>query len=243
MLFLRRGRYVARTAKGDRDISRAFQLRDLAFFGGDGQQADKDSFDEVCTHLLVEDCESGELVCCFRFLLLNDGGEIERCYSAQYYELSALRAFQGPMVEMGRFCVHPDRTDPDILRIAWAAMTRYVDDNEVEFLFGCSSFAGTDAADYLDAFAVLRDRHIAPRKWLPKIKAPKVFQYAARLTRKPNLKLAQMRMPPLLRTYLLMGGWVSDHAVVDPHMNTMHVFTGLEIKEIPPARKRLLRGI
>ena len=50
-------------------------------------------------------------------------------------------------------------------------------------------------------------------------------------------------MPPLLRTYLLMGGWVSDHAVVDRDLGTLHVFTGLEIGAIPPARKRLLRGV
>jgi hypothetical protein len=49
-------------------------------------------------------------------------------------------------------------------------------------------------------------------------------------------------MPPLLRTYLMMGGWVSDHAVVDDHMNTLHVFTGVEIGAIPPVRKRLLRA-
>jgi hypothetical protein len=45
-----------------------------------------------------------------------------------------------------------------------------------------------------------------------------------------------------LRTYLLMGGWVSDHAVVDNDLNTLHVFTGLEIKGIPASRKRLLRA-
>ena len=50
-------------------------------------------------------------------------------------------------------------------------------------------------------------------------------------------------MPPLLRTYLMMGGWVSDHAVIDPQMNTLHVFTGLEIRAIPEARKRLLRAV
>jgi putative hemolysin len=50
-------------------------------------------------------------------------------------------------------------------------------------------------------------------------------------------------MPPLLRTYLLMGGWVSDHAVVDRQLNTMHVFTGVEIGMIPAARKRLLRAV
>jgi len=49
-------------------------------------------------------------------------------------------------------------------------------------------------------------------------------------------------MPPLLRTYLLMGGWVSDHAVVDDDLNTLHVFTGLEIKGIPPMRQKLLRA-
>ncbi len=40
-----------------------------------------------------------------------------------------------------------------------------------------------------------------------------------------------------------MGGWVSDHAVVDQQMNTLHVFTGVEIGAIPPARKRLLRAV
>lgn len=51
------------------------------------------------------------------------------------------------------------------------------------------------------------------------------------------------QMPPLLKTYLLMGGWVSDHAVIDPHMNTLHVFTGVETKAIPESRKRLLRAV
>jgi len=50
-------------------------------------------------------------------------------------------------------------------------------------------------------------------------------------------------MPPLLRTYLMMGGWVSDHAVIDADLGTLHVFTGLEIAAIPPARKRLLRAV
>ena len=61
--------------------------------------------------------------------------------------------------------------------------------------------------------------------------------------RKPGLKRATLAMPPLLRTYLLMGGLVSVQAVVDRDLNTLHVFTGLEIGAIPPARVRLLRGV
>ncbi|MEJ5217005.1 GNAT family N-acyltransferase [Cognatishimia sp. D5M38] len=241
MVGLMKSRYEAFEATTRAEIEAAQRLRHLAFKGVDG--LDADAFDEICTHILVKDRKSGDLVCCFRFLPLNSGNEIAQSYSAQYYELSALQNFQGTMVEMGRFCIHPDVQDPDILRVAWAAMTAYVDNNNVELLFGCSSFKGTDAKEYFDAFAMLRDRHIAPKRWLPRVKAPKVFQFAARQRRKPDLKQAQLRMPPLLRTYLMMGGWVSDHAVVDEQMNTLHVFTGLEIKAIPPARKRLLRAM
>lgn len=241
MVGLQKGRYVARLAQTEADIRAAQALRHLAFHGDMG--LDRDEYDVICNHILVEERKSGDLVCCFRMLPLSDGNEISRSYSAQFYELSALKEFEGSMVEMGRFCIHPDWNDPDILRVAWAAMTGYVDENNVEMLFGCSSFKGTDTDPYLDSFAVLRDRHLAPKRWVPRIKAPKVFQYAARLRRKPDLKRAQTRMPPLLRTYLMMGGWVSDHAVVDHEMNTLHVFTGLEIKAIPPARKRLLRAM
>jgi putative hemolysin len=243
MLSLKKGRYRARFAETPDDILAAQRLRTRAFRGDADATLDSDDFDALCDHVLVEDQRSGALVCCFRILPLTGGREIARSYSAQYYELSALEAFEGRMVEMGRFCIDPDVKDPDILRVAWGAMTTYVDDTGVEMLFGCSSFHGTDAEQYLDAFAMLKARHLAPKRWLPKVKAPKVFRFAQKLRRKPDAKLAMLRMPPLLRTYLLMGGWVSDHAVVDSHMNTLHVFTGLEIKAIPPARKRLLRAI
>ena len=232
-------RYRARLARTEEDLGAAQRLRHLAFHGCDG--IDADTFDATCQHILVEDTRDDALVCCFRFLPLKHGQEINRSYSAQYYELSALEGFQGRMVELGRFCVHPERHDPDILRVAWGAMTQFVDETGVELLFGCASFAGTDAAHYHDAFAMLRDRHLGPARWRPRVKAPRVFPFARRLRLKPDLKTAMQRMPPLLRTYLMMGGWVSDHAVVDAQMNTLHVFTGVEINAIPPARKKLLR--
>lgn len=237
---LSKGRYRARLAATADDIAAAQALRTLCFGTLD---VDRDHFDDSCAHVLVEERASGTLVCCFRMLVLAGGGEVARTYSAQYYDLSALADFEGRMVEMGRFCIHPEWSDPDILRVAWGAMTSFVDREEIQMLFGCSSFAGTETAVYLDAFAMLKHRHLAPKRWLPRVKAPDVFRFAARLRRKPDAKKAMLRMPPLLRTYLMMGGWVSDHAVVDRHMNTLHVFTGLEIGAIPPARKRLLRAV
>jgi len=246
-----RGRYRVRFSTEPADMERAQRFRHAAFIAGrdgaapTGDRAlglDRDAFDPLCTHVLIEEARSGELACCFRMLPLESGAQIGMTYSAQYYELSALESFDAPMVEMGRFCIAPGCKDPDVIRVAWGAMTSFVEDRGVELLFGCSSFEGIDAETYADAFAYLKERHLAPNRWLPRVKAPRVFRFAQRLRlRRPDVKLAMKRMPPLLRSYLMLGGWVSDHAVIDNDLNTLHVFTGVEIGRVPASRKRLLR--
>ena len=238
---LSRGKYRARVARTDADLTASQHLR-RRIFRQDARD-DADAHDAACVHVVVEEIATAEIVAAFRLLPLRKGSEIHRAYSAQYYELSALKAFDAPMVEVGRFCVAPSHSDPDILRVAWGAMTRFVDDNGVAMLFGCSSFEGTEAEAYADTFAVLRERHLAPKRWLPKVKAPDVFRFAERLRGRPDRKKAMGLMPPLLKTYLAMGGWVSDHAVVDRDLGTLHVFTGLEVSAIPASRKRLLRAV
>jgi len=237
---LTRGRFCARLARCPADFGAIYALRARAFRT---QAPDRDAFDEICAHMLIEDRGTRNTVCCFRILLMETGRQLPRSYASQFYDLSRLQQFPGRMVEMGRFCIDPDHHDPDILRLAWGALTAFVDQNEVQMLFGCSSFAGTRTADYLDAFALLKSGHLAPQHWSPGVKAPDVFRYAARLRRRPDTRKAMRAMPPLLKTYLIMGGWVSDHAVVDHQMDTLHVFTGVEICAIPDARKRLLRAV
>ena len=170
-----------------------------------GVELNRDRYDVVWQHILIEDRSSGGLVCCFRILPISDTMPINASYSAQFYQLSALKKFQGRMVEMGRFCIASAIKDPDILRLAWAVMSRYVAQNNICLLFGYSSFAGPDTGRYLDAFALLRARYLAPARWRPREKAPDVFRFAARLGRSPDMKLAMARLPSLLKTYLMMG--------------------------------------
>lgn len=229
-------RYVVRSVPGTR-AEAAIALRDQCF-----NASTRDGFDEFATHILIEDQASGALVCTFRVAIWR-GGDVGDSYTAQFYGLENMALPGGPMLELGRFCVHPDWRDPDILRLAWGELTTLVDREGVKLLFGCASFAGTDAARYGDAFAVLKARHLAPKSWMPRLKAPQVFRFAAKLRRKPKLRQGMSLMPPLLRSYLSMGGRVSDHAVIDRQMNTLHVFCGIETGAIPPARKRLLRAL
>lgn len=254
-LSLIRGRYRVRLAETEEDVSAAQRLRHQVFRADRGAPADEveaapagesrldsDDYDTACDHVLIEDSRSGALICCFRLLPLESGAEIDRSYSAQYYELSSLRDFPGKIVEMGRFCVHPDHRNGHVLRVAWAAVTRYVDERGFELLCGCSSFEGNDGDHYADVFALLREKHLAPTRWLPRPKAPNIFRFAKKLRlMRPDPAKAMRMMPPLLRGYLSLGGWVSDHAVIDRDLNTLHVFTGLEVKRVPSRKAQLLR--
>ncbi|MCX7566093.1 GNAT family N-acetyltransferase [Sulfitobacter sp. F26169L] len=239
MISMAKGNYAVRPVHGSADMQAVLDLRAQCFGAASGQT---DRFDAVSTQVMVTLGQGGALVAAFRMSIL-PVAKINDSYAAQFYDLEALSTFQGTLLELGRFCIHPDHKDPDILRIAWAALTAFVDANDIKLLFGCSSFAGTKPEPYLHAFGVLKARHLAPPQWMPETKAGDVYPYAELLTDPPDLKEAAATMPPLLRTYLLMGGWVSDHAVVDHTMNTLHVFTGLEIDAIPPARKKLLRAL
>ncbi len=237
MPMLKLGSFRARLAKTAEDTGRSYALRQ-SVFRSRSPLSDTDKFDDRCLHVLIEG-PADELLCSYRLLPLAAGDSILGSYSAQFYDLSALTGFDGPLLELGRFCLSPAVQEPDVLRIAWAAMTRIVDERGIRLLFGCSSFAGADPAPHAEALAYLARHHLAPLRWSPAVKsAQAVPLIAAEVSRR-----ALLAVPPLLRTYLAMGGWVSNHAVPDPDLDTLHVFTGVEIDRIPAARARALRAL
>ena len=241
------GRYHVRLASDDGDIRRAQHLRWQCFraghmAAGDGG-LDRDRFDAVCDHVLIEDRDDGRLLGCFRVRDLI-GREILRSYSACRYDLIALADFGAPMIEIGRFCIRPQEPGAHILRLAWGVLAQMVDRSGAGLLFGCASFPGADPLAHRDALAVLRDRHLAPPRWRPGIRAPEIYRFAETLRDwRLDAVRGQAGMPPLLRSYLQMGGWVSDHAVIDRALDTLHVFTGIEVRRIAPTRRELLRRI
>ena len=241
-----RGTWRARLARTPEDRAAALALRQQVFRAGDGGGApDADRFDPLCDHVLIEDQAGAGLRGCFRLLPLPRGGAaLSQSYSAQFYDLSRLAGFAAPMAEVGRFCLHPAAAgDPDVLRLAWGAVARLVDGHGTRLLFGCSSFQGTDPAPHAETLALLAARHLAPAEWRPGPRAPEVIRFADAPTAPPDLRRAQAGLPPLLRFYLAMGGWVSDHAVIDRDLNTLHVFTALDIGRVPEARARALRAV
>ncbi len=223
-----KGRYRVRFAAHDADLRACQRLRHLCFFGVPG--VDADAYDADCQHVMVEG-QAGRLVASLRL----SEGPAANGYAAQFYDLSRLIALDVPMLEIGRFCVAPDVQDADVLRMVWAALTAHVDARGVGLLFGCASFAGTDPGVYGRALSRLA-RHSGPDHLRPMARCV-AFPLASERPSGPA------PLPPLLRTYLAMGGWVGDALVVDPALQTMHVFTCLEVGKVPAARARALRAL
>ncbi len=216
------------------DLAACQDLRHQCFFGKPGR--DIEDIDKHCQHLMVHDA-LGQLVATARLLHLRTPSDFELSYAAQSYELDDFSRLDGSMIEIGRFCVSDQAMNADVLRIAWAALTKLVDQADVKYLFGAASFAGVQPQHYGRALRRLRTRHLGPDNYLPR---PRDAEAIA-LADLPDY--GSKPLPPLLRTYLAMNGWVGDHAVIDRQLDTCHVFTCVEIAKIPAARARALRAL
>jgi putative hemolysin len=236
----RRGRFTARLAAGPADVAGVLALRSQVFRHG---LDDSDVLDRHCRHVMIEGGD-GALAAAFRVLLMPSGAGLGQSYSARFYDLSPLAAYPLPIVEMGRFCLAPGLpVDPDPLRLAWAAMTRIVDGAGAGLMTGCTSFPGADWPQHRAALALLAAAHLGPVALRPGEGRGEVVRFPVLAGPLTDRRAALAGLPPLLRTYLAMGGWVSDHAVADRDLDTLHVFTCVRVATVPAARAASLRGM
>lgn len=228
-----KGRYGVRLAQTPDDVEACQRLRHRCFFGGEGRDAEE--YDESCVHIMVAG-DHGLVATC-RLKVFSD--DLNLSYSAQRYDLKSISGV-GTLIELGRFCIGSDVKNLDVLRLMWGGIARLVDENDAKMLFGCASFPGLSPARYGAALGLLARRFTAPDRLRIGQHATEVIPLSSFIDTQGD---ALEQMPSLLRSYLTMGGWVSDHAVLDRQMQTFHVFCGLEIAKIPPARANALRAI
>jgi L-ornithine Nalpha-acyltransferase len=234
---IRHGSLVARLARTPDDLQACLGLRALAF-RGDPRARDDDRFDPDCLHLMV--AGPGNAVLATLRAYPHIPGRIVG-YGAQFYDLTALEAEPGTALELGRLCLHPGHPDPDLIRLIWAGVSRLVDEWHAARLIGCTSFPGTDPDLMAPALGLLARRHIGPNQLRPFKRALQI-RLLGDWADDAHPDGAAL-LPPLLRSYLALGGWVSDHLVIDADLNTCHVFTCLEIAAMPAGRKRILRRL
>ncbi|MFN3281218.1 MAG: GNAT family N-acyltransferase [Tabrizicola sp.] len=235
---IRKGKLIARLAEGRADMARVMAFRSAAFPRLSGRE--QDAQDALSAHVLVEG--EGEMLAYFRVMLFGWGAGLAQGYAARFYDVAPLSGYARPIAEMGRFCAAPGGVHPDVLRLAWGAMTRIVDEGQAGLLVGCTSFRGADWARHRAGLALLAAEFVGPAEHLPGRKAAEVVALTA-AGPVGDRRMALAGLPPLLRTYLGMGGWVGDHAVADRELDTLHVFTCVEVDRVPAVRATRLRAV
>lgn len=235
---IRKGKLIARLAEGPGDLDRVMAFRRMAFPRVGGRE--EDAQDALSAHVMVEG-EAGMLAY-FRVMLFGWGAGLAQGYAARFYDVGPLAGYARPIAEIGRFCVTPGGVHPDVLRLAWGAMARLVDAGKAGLLVGCSSFRGAGWEMHRAGLALLAAEFVGPGAHLPGRKAAEVVDLAS-AGPLGDRRAALAGLPPLLRTYLGMGAWVSDHAVVDRDLDTLHVFTCVEVDQVPAARAASLRAV
>lgn len=209
-------------------------------FRGDDSTDDTDEYDAGSLHLRVGRVGQGGLAT-LRLRRHRTGDSLSRGYAARFYDLGALRKARGETLELGRLCTDPDARDPDILRLVWAGVARLVLSTGAARMIGCTSFHTTDPKPLRPALGLLAARYLGPIPRRPGRKATETFGFDD-LADIADPKAAT-KLPPLLRAYLSMGGWVSDHMVIDRDLGTCHVFTCVDVDSMPEARKRSLTAL
>ncbi len=236
---IHKGGMVARLAQGRAELDRLLAFRRRAF--PHRRAREEDDQDALSAHVMVE--REGAVLAYFRVMIFGWGAGLAQGYAARFYDVTPLAGYARPIAEMGRFCVAPEGVHPDVLRLAWGAMTRIVDEGKAGLLVGCSSFRGADWTRHRAGLALLAAEFLGPREHRPDRKAAEVVDYPALVGPVEDRRASLSGLPPLLRTYLGMGGWVSDHAVVDRDLDTLHVFTCVEVDRVPAARASSLRAV
>ena len=196
------------------------------------RRRDFDVFDPVCEHLLVLDRRRGEgpggIVGTYRLIRRPAAAKVGGFYSAAEYDIAPMIHYPGEVLELGRSCIERDARNTATMQMLWRGIALYAFHYNVQVMFGCASLPGTDPAQHALPLSYLYHNHLAP----PEIRVRALeSRYVKMDTLAPDdydARKAMARVPPLIKGYLRLGGFVGDGAVIDAEFNTTDVFIAVK---------------
>jgi len=231
------GDFEVRLAQTAAEIDAAQALRYRIFYEEMGAHAtpemarlhrDFDDYDQVCDHLLVLDRRRGEgpegIVGTYRLIRRPAAERLGRFYSAAEFDIQPMIDFPGEVLELGRSCIASDARNTATMQMLWRGIALYAYHYNIKFMFGCASMPGTDPAAHAEAMSYLYHHHLAP----PEIRVRALPSRYVKMDMLPEgsyePRKALMKVPPLIKGYLRLGGFVGDGAVIDEQFHSTDVF-------------------
>lgn len=188
------------------------------------EKRDFDEFDDICDHLLVVDTENDKVVGSYRLLRRSQIPEGRGFYTESEYDIAKMvNHFEGDVMELGRSCVDVEFRNRASMQLLWRAISTYVQFHKVELLFGCASLPGSDSKQHAEHLTYLYHNHLAPEEIRPRVleKLYKPMDLVDPATYDDKRIIASL--PPLVKGYLRLGGYIGDGAFEDHEYNTTDV--------------------
>ncbi|MFT9441947.1 MAG: GNAT family N-acyltransferase [Acetobacter papayae] len=230
------GSLSVRIAETDAEREAAQALRYRVFYEEMGAHPDAqtlrlkrdiDEFDAVADHLLVIDnaiaSDERGVVGTYRLVQRDAAERIGRFYSSSEYDITPLQDFPGRLLEVGRSCVDKNYRGRAAMQLLWRGIASYIFLHRIDLLFGCASLPGTDPDRIADELTYLYHNHLAP----PALRVRALEDRRVEMLRTDphtlNVRKCLVGLPPLIKGYLRLGGYIGDGAVIDPQFNTTDV--------------------
>ena len=203
---------------------------------------DEDPFDHICDHLLVVDKSRSNgkpfVVGTYRLLRRSVADIADGFYSRNEFDLSTLMEYPGEIVELGRSCVHKDYRSGSVMQLLWRGIAAYLDAYDIEMMFGCASFPGTDPEAIKTGLSYLHHYHLAPAEIRPRAQQTRFVEMSKVQPDWLDRRSALSELPPLIKGYLRVGGVVGEGAVIDRQFNTTDICVIVECTKITERYRR-----
>ena len=253
--FARKGTLEVRLARTPREIDAAQALRYRVFYEEMSAQADAqtraskrdvDRFDAFCDHLLVfdhalangaegDDLPLDAVVGCYRLLRQDVAERHGGFYTASEYDVAPLFERVGKdlrFLELGRSCVlAPYRNKPTV-ELLWHGIAHYVAMHDLDVMFGCASFEGTDPSKLQLPLSYLYHYHLTPPEWYVRALPDRFVNMNLMPKEDINPREAWRTLPPMIKGYLRAGCFIGDGAVVDQQFGTTDVLILFPVTQI-----------
>ncbi len=246
------GTLEVRVSRDPADIIASQQLRYEVFYEEMSAQPrdadmarlrrDYDAFDQICDHLLAFDyapprrTDGGpRVVGTYRLLRQEVADAHNGFYTASEFDITPLQAMMTDgkrFLELGRSCTHSNYRNKPTIELLWRGILAYVLKHNMDVMFGCASFEGTDPDALAIPLSFLHHEYRAPEGWrvspLPGI--------GVEMNRLPpeeiHLRDALRALPPLIKGYIRAGAYIGEGAVIDEQFGTTDVLIMFPVAEI-----------
>ena len=231
-------RYRVKLAETEAERAGAQRLRYRVFVEEMGAKASPeeraarrewDDFDPFFDHLVLESLDPGivdpldRVVGVYRLMRGEVAAAGPGFYGAGEYDLTPIAGSGRASVELGRSCVAREHRGGPGMHLLWNGLAAYVLERDIELLFGVASFHGTDPAPLAEALSFLHYEHLAPPDLRVRARPGHYLEMNLMPRGDIDPERAPRSIPPLIKAYLRLGGFVGDGAFVDHDFNTIDV--------------------